>query len=321
MSGKTIFACAVCFVIVGLLTSCGDKATDYQLTDLYQINLYLDNDPIGRAAFPLVWMDTTDRSASYPHGSTATGVINPEDYWVEIVSCKRSIAAACSSVADDFNGGDACGETQLSAITRAPARIATITEDLVCRYHIASATDSTIIVKDVHYTGVLYALMAKLNSDNVIYKGWSLYAIGRQKLAFAAGALDQVDSVVLVNSEGTHFRTYPTSSQIRYVPTTQLPAFSPGEEIGIEVYVRERSSTYRIADGYLNYKVGGRMRHEWMGQNYNGRFDYSVVEQSGGASGTLSQIVVELFGENSLRSDQVGAFNGLIWAITYKIGD
>lgn len=74
----------------------------------------------------------------------------------------------------------------------------------------------------------------------------------------------------------------------------------------------------------MHYSVNGQMTHEWMGGDISNDperqiYSWDISESSKSASGTFSQIVVELFQERSLRDSNPQAFNNLLWAITYKI--
>lgn len=310
-----------------LALSCGNKASDFQLTDQYQIAQLLNNDPAGRTAFPGVLIDTVNRSSLYkgyrPAGTTGKAFV-PQDYWVEIVRHTRVINGICWGVADSLNNYDICGETPLSDGRRVKVRLERIVDSLECRYHIVSAIDSTIAVKTVHFYGdtlnPIYALMAKFNSDNVIYKGWSLYAVGRQREGFAYEVLSRVDSIVLVNSADESFATYPSRGNI-FITTHDLPVFSHGEGIGVDVYVHENSGIIKITDVWVHYNVGGVMKHESMGESNGDVYTTSLAESSGYPAGAFGQIVIEMFGEDALQNDSPAFFNNLIWAVTYRVGN
>ncbi len=312
--------------VIAVLSCNDDRVTDQELSDGYQITQFINNEPAGIAAFPLVWIDSISRAEQYAK-LTGQADINPLDYWVEVLNFGRSITIADSCARDEFNEGqDSCDVIQLVTGARARTRITLILDSIVCRYHIVDRLDSSVTTKDVKYKEAQYALCAKLDNNNTAYRGWRLYGIGRHRygVGYTQSAFPAIDSIVLASRANPNQRLvgYPTQ-RIRYVALSQLPTFYAGEPLRITAYTRARFST-PIREAYLHYNVNGTIRHEWMGPDISTDelrqiFEIDIDESSGQQSGLYAKIAVELFQEHSLRDESPSAFSNLIWGFTYRL--
>jgi hypothetical protein len=312
------------FVLVGLalvlLAGCNDKTDDYQLTDLYQISQLLTRDPLAISIFPPVWLDVTNREPQSPGTPPTSGSITPSDYWVEIISHNRSVPTANDSCkADEYNQANPCAEIQVEEGTRAHVRNAAIADSLVCRYHIIDENTRGVIVKDVTYSQSWYAMMAKLNSDDASYRGWSFYAVGGQwQRATKAAGSPVLDSVVLRWGD-QHLVTTPKAKSAN-TPLKQLPRISAGEAVQIDVYANKLDPTIMPEEVYVSYEIAGAMKHFLMDDHGNGHFGYADMEESsGGGTSTYSQIVIEAFHPQALHSVNPQVFGAYVWAMTYRI--
>ena len=303
-----------------LLPSCSSKTGDEQFTDIYQITQMLTNETVAKSIYPQIWIDTTRRAPLTAKIASGAGTITPEDYWVEILGHKRTVDTAKDSCkADEFNQADPCKEIQIDGNGRAHVRNAQIRDSLVCRYHIINQADHSVVVKDVTFSGNLWAMMAKLNPDDAPFRGWSLYAVGAQWQRGSVNASSPtLDSVVLVWGN-SRFVSRARPGTHRYVPILQLPHLSPGEPVTVTAYADNRDADITPIDGYIQYSINGVMKHDRMGGLGNGRFEYDMEESSARQIGTNSQIVIELFHPMALRDSNTGVFGNVIWAITYKI--
>jgi hypothetical protein len=319
MYRKSIVVLAA-LIVVALLPACNEKTDDEQLTDIYQITQLLSHETVAMSIYPQIWIDTTIRAPLTAKVTSGAGTITPEDYWVEIVSHKRSVASAKDScLADEYNQDDPCKEIQIAGNGRAHVRNAQIRDSLVCRYHIINQADHSVITKDVTFSGNLWAMMAKLSPNDSPYRGWSLYAVGAQWQRGSVNAsTPTLDSVVLVWSNLRYVsRAKPANH--RYVPVLQLPRISPGEAVTVTAYADARDADITPIDGYIHYSINGVMKHDRMAGLGSGRFEYDLYENSAGQVGTNSQIVIELFHPLALRDSNAQVFGNVIWAITYKI--
>ena len=303
-----------------LLLSCQNKSTDYQLTDIYQITQYINNDPTGKAVFPAALIDSASRAARYAKLLGGTSDISPLDYWVEVVSHYRDFTADCAGKGDSLNNFNTCEPSELENGIRAKLRSVTMKDTLYCKYHIVNSTDSAVTIKSVRFASTFRGQMAKLNSDGVPYRGWALYSVGRKGMGVdASGISGRVDSIV-VTSTDLHYAVVPTSGNT-YTTTTKLPKVAHGDLIVVQVYTRT-GTLFDITDAYLHYSVNGRMVHEPMSMRTPGVFVVDDLEESSGAPPRgYSQVVIELFTQAGLRDSRPTAFDNFIWAITYKLAD
>ena len=319
-----ILATATAFYFIGCKK---DIPSDYVFTDLSQIVALLQTDPVGLTAYPPVWIDTTEHTFGAGKAPTEASLINPADYWVEVLRQADTIKVLDSCKADEFNTGDTCSIITLADGRRAKTKIAQIFDSLKCRYHIIDYNGSEY-TKDVTYYDVLYALMAKLNSDNLPFRGWALYACGRMRhgVSYTGSGFAKIDSVVLTSPGKARYVTFPQATNVRYTPTAVLPVYSRGDDITIQVFTHEQETGSNITDAYIQYLSNGQTTHEWMGSPIPGTregytyFQTTISEQSARTSGLFSQIVIELFVQPSLRDSSPTAFRNLIWGITYKVG-
>jgi hypothetical protein len=319
--GRKIFVMIV-LVVLALWAGCSDKTSDYELTDLYQITQLLTRDAVATSIYPQVWLDTTYRAPRTTSAVLGAEAITPQDYWMEIVSHKRTIPSANDScLADDLNADNPCAEIKVDATRRAHVRNATIRDSLVCRYHIIDAATQSVTVKDVSYIESLFAMMAKFNPDDAAFRGWSLYAIGGQWQRSSIGASSPViDSVVLEWAD----QRLVSRPGIRtpYLPVQQIPRVSRDEPVTVDVYASRLDASAIPTDIYVHYEINGVMRHFAMDDYGGGHFGYgNLVESSAGETGSCSQIVIEAFHPVALRNANPNAFGNFIWAISYRISE
>jgi len=318
MSVRFIAYLAICVAIGWIIYACNDKSTDFEHTDLFQITGLINDSDVGKSIFPQYWIDTTSRANLYTKAHSAVGTINPSDYWVEVVKHSRTIldvAESCKT--DQCNQDNSCAQIELIDAGCAHARIASIRDSVICKYHIVNSLDSSIILKQVNFVDVYTALVAKLNNVQQ-YQGWAIYAVGRQRegLRFAGNFLDST-SVTVVSSDGAPFTSYPMR-RIQYYRTSQLPQFHSGDPIDVHINLGDRHSDESLVDAYIHYNVDGVVRREFIGVTSQNTFDYAIYESSNASTGTFSQVVVELFRDTALRNDSPTSFNNLITVITYK---
>lgn len=325
-----MFRILLAFVLVpfaiAVLGSCGDRVTDEQLTADYYIRDFLRNDPQAKTAYPGIWIDTVSRADQYGK-RFATNAIDPLDYWVEVIAAGCTVMVIDSCAPDEFNEDDPCGEIRLDTGARAIVKIAQLLDTIVCRYHIVNRADSVVTVKNVKYKENHYALMAKLDNNQATYRGWRLYAIGRQRHGFGytAQSFPVVDSIVLKSLERSDKRIVSRPGlPINYRPVAQAVEFFPGELLRVTAYTRPRFSNDPITDAYAHYTNGSAINRDWMGDDISldpGRqiFEYDFYESSGRGSGKFGQVAIELFQEPSLRSELPADFANLIWTISYKL--
>jgi hypothetical protein len=318
--GKKILVITV-LVVVALWAGCSNKTTDFQLTDLYQITQLLNGDAVASSIYPQIWLDVTSR-ASRTTAAVLSAQITPQDYWVEVVSHKRTIPSANDSCrADDLNQANPCAEIQVDATRRAHVRNAIIRDSLVCKYHIIDAATQSVTTKSVTYGVDLPAMMAKFSPDDAAYRGWSLYAIGGQWQRSSYNAASPVlDSVVLEWANQRLVSRPRVKSP--YLPVEQLPRISRDEPVTVDVYANTADEGAVPEDIYVHYKINGVMKHFAMDDLGDGHFSYGdMAESSAGQVGTCSQIVIEAFNPAALRNANVNTFGNFIWAITYRIGE
>jgi hypothetical protein len=319
--GRKILVITI-LVAMALWAGCSDKTSDYERTDLYQITQLLNHDPVATSIYPQVWLDTTSRASRTTSAALGAESITPQDYWVEIVSHKRTIPSATDSChADDLNQDNPCAEIQVDASRRAHVRNATIMDSLVCRYHIIDDATKSVTIKDVTYFENLPAMMAKFSSDNAAYRGWSLYAIGGQWQRSSKDAASPVlDSVVLEWADQRLVSRPRVKSA--YLPVEQIPHISRSEPVTVDVYANTADDALVPEDIYVHYKINGVMKHFAMEDLGDGHFGYSnMVESSAGEVGACSQIVIEAFHPAALRNANVNTFGNFIWAISYRISE
>ncbi len=317
--GRKILVITV-LVVVALWAGCSDKTSDYQLTDLYQITQLLTRDAVATSIYPQIWLDVTNRALQTAPAALGAESITPQDYWVEIVSHKRTIPSATDScLADDLNQDNPCAEIQVDASRRAHVRNATIMDSLVCRYHIIDAVTKSVTIKDVTYFENLPAMMVKFSSDDAAYRGWSLYAIGGQWQRSTKNAASPVlDSVVLEWADQRLVSRPKVKSA--YLPAQQIPRISRSEPVTIDVYANPADDALVPEDIYVHYEINGVMEHFAMEDLGDGHFSYSdMAESSAGEAGACSQIVIEAFHPAALRDANVNTFGNFIWAISYRI--
>jgi len=319
--GRKILVITV-LVVVALWAGCSDKTSDYQLTDLYQITQLLTHDAVATSIYPQVWLDVTNRASQTTSAALGAESITPQDYWVEIVSHKRTIPSATDScLADDLNQNNPCAEIKVDASTRAHVRNATIMDSLVCRYHIIDAVTQSVTIKNVTYFENLPAMMAKLNPDDATYRGWSLYAIGGQWQRSSNNAASPIlDSVVLEWADQRLVSRPNVKSA--YQTVQQIPRISRREPVTVDVYASTLDDALIPTDIYVHYKINGVMKHFVMDDLGNGHFGYSdMVESSAGEVGSYSQIVIEAFHPVALRDTNPNTFGNFIWAMSYRISE
>jgi hypothetical protein len=308
-------------VVVALGAGCSDKTSDYERTDLYQITQLLTRDAVATSIYPQVWLDTTDLAEPTMSAALGSGSITPQDYWVEIVSHKRTIPSATDSChADNLNQDNPCAEIQVDASRRAHVRNATIMDSLVCRYHIIDAVTKSVTVKDVTYFENLFAMMAKFNSDDAAYRGWSLYAISGQWQRSSNNAASPVlDSVVLEWADQRLVSRPRVKSP--YLPVQQIPRISRSEPVTVDVYANTADAESLPEDIYVHYEINGVMKHFAMEDLGDGHFYSDIAESSAGEAGSCSQIVVEAFHPVALRDANPNNFGNFIWAISYRVSE
>jgi hypothetical protein len=320
--GKKIFVVTV-LVVAALWVGCSDKTSDLQFTDLYQITQFLTNDAVAKSIYPQVWLDITNRDSLTTSAALGAESITPQDYWVEIVSHKRTITSASDScLADELNQANPCAEIQVDASRRAHVRNATIMDSLVCRYHIIDAVTKSVTIKNVTYFENLFAMMAKFSSDNAAYRGWSLYAIGGQWQRSSNNAPSPVLDSVIITPEWADQRTISRPRvKSPYLPVQQIPRISRDEPVTVDVYANTLDDALIPEDIYLHYEINGVMKHFAMEDLGDGHFSIDMVESSSGEVGSNSQIVIEAFHPAALRDANVNTFANFIWAISYRVGE
>jgi hypothetical protein len=319
--GRKILVITV-LVAIAFLAGCSDKTTDYERTDLYQIAQLLTLDAVATSIYPQVWLDSTNRASQTNSAALGAKSITPQDYWVEIVSHKRTIPSATDScLADDLNQSNPCAEIRVDASRRAHVRNATIMDSLVCRYHIIDAVTQSVTIKDVTYFENLSAMMAKFSSDDAAYRGWSLYAIGGQWQRSTKNAASPVlDSVVLEWADQRLVSRPKVKSA--YLPVQQIPRISRSEPVTVDVYASTLDGALIPEDIYVHYKINGAMKHFVMDDLGGGHFGYGdMAESSAGEAGSCSQIVIEAFNPAALRNADVNTFGNFIWAISYRVSE
>lgn len=315
-------------IVVFHLQSCSeDRGTDLNLTDLAKVQDMLLHDATVKTAFPRVWIDTTSRFDNYAKQAEAFAPVNPLDYWVDVVAYGCTISIVDSCAPDEFNEGDSCNEIQLGTGIRAKTYIANILDTIVCKYNIVERSDSSITTKTVKYKETQTAIVARLDKFDSMYGGFRLYAIGRQRfgVGYSSTGFPVVDSIVVQSRARDEMRrSYFPVQRIRYMNSSEMLSLYPGEPIRVTVYTRARFENPPITDAYVHFSNDGVWLHEWMGTDVStveGKqiFEWDLTESSGGVVGTFSQIAVELFQEQSLRSDIANQFANMIWAMTYRI--
>lgn len=323
---RIILALVLIPVLAVVIGSCDDRVTDEQLTADYYIRDFLRNDPQAKSAYPGIWLDTASRADQYGK-RFAADAIDPLDYWIEVVAAGCTVIVADSCAPDEFNEDDPCGEIRLDTGARAIVKIAQIRDSIVCRYHIVNRADSSITIKNVKYKENQYALMAKLDNNQATYRGWRLYALGRQRhgAGYNLQSFPAIDSIVVRSLERSDKRIVARPGlPIAYRPVAQAVEFYPDELLRVTAYTRPRFSNDPITDAYLHYSDGNRTIREWMGDDISldpGRqvFEYDFYESSGRGSGKFGQVAIELFQEPSLRSELPAGFANMIWTISYKL--
>jgi len=319
--GRKIFVITI-LLVAALWAGCSDKTTDYERTDLYQISQLLTLDAVATSIYPQVWLDVTNPASRTTSAALGTESITPQDYWVEIVSRKRTIPSATDScLADDLNQNNPCAEIQVDASRRAHVRNATIMDSLVCRYHIIDAVTQSVTIKNVTYFENLFAMMAKFNPDDAAYRGWSLYAIGGQWQRSSNNASSPVlDSLVLEWADQRLVSRPKVKSP--YLPVQQIPRIGRDEPVTVDVYANTADAESIPQDIYVHYEINGLMKHFAMDDLGDGHFGYSdMVESSAVGAGTCSQIVIEAFHPVALRDANPNNFGNFIWAISYRIAE
>jgi hypothetical protein len=319
--GRKIFVITV-LVVVALWVGCSNKTSDFQLTDLYQITQLLTRDAVATSIYPQVWLDVTNRASQATSAALGAESITPQDYWVEIISHKRTIPSAPDSChEDDLNQDNPCAEIQVDASRRAHVRNATIMDSLVCQYHIIDAVTKAVTIKNATYFENMSAMMAKFSSDDAAYRGWSLYAIGGQWQRSSNNAASPfLDSVVLEWAS----QRLVSRPGIRspYLPVQQIPHITRGEPVTVDVYANTADAALIPEDIYVHYEINGVMKHFAMEDFGDGHFSYSdMAESSASEAGTCSQIVIEAFHPVALRDANVNAFGNFIWAIPYRVSE
>jgi hypothetical protein len=319
--GRKILVITI-IVVAAIWAGCTDKTTDYQLTDLYQISQLLTYDAVATSIYPQVWLDVTNRAPSTTSAALGAESITPQDYWVEIVSHKRTIPTATDSCRpDDLNQDNPCAEIQVDASRRAHVRNATIMDSLVCRYHIIDDVTKSVTIKDITYFENLFAMMAKFSSDNAAYRGWSLYAIGGQWQRSSNNvAAPILDSVVLEWASQRLVSRPKVKSA--YLPLEQIPRINIDEPVTVDVYANTTDDALIPEDIYVHYEINGVMKHFAMEDLGDGHFGYgNMYESSAGEVGSCSQIVIEAFHPLALRDSNPNNFGNFIWAISYRIAE
>ncbi|MCK4856551.1 MAG: hypothetical protein KAT58_01140 [candidate division Zixibacteria bacterium] len=313
---------AITFVALSLLVfSCSNESKEIR-SDNTEIARLLIDDAKARIIFPTPAIDTTNRSLIYAKRTGVADYINPLDYYVEFISQARGFIITDSCAADTLVTGDPCESVPLETGERAKAKVVRIHDTLQCRYHIIQRSDSTVVVsKDVRLIGVSWVLMAQLGISEAHYNGWSIYGVGRQRLAENyAGQVPVVDSIIIRPYSGD-FVYYP-SAKVDYIPLKLLPTVGKSETFTVYVYTSPRTGGGELfRDVYFHqYRYSeGTFIHEWGAVSSTGRFNFEVTENSGHSSGSYSQVVVELFTFGSLHDDTETLFGTYLFAITYKI--
>ncbi len=320
---KILILPAIALIAAVAVMSCNKKVNDFERTDLYQISQLLNNDQVATSIYPAVWLDTISRAPQAPKVASGAGTITPDDYWVDVIAHSRSIPTANDSCRpDDLNQDNPCAEIQIEGNGRAHVRTAKMRDSLVCRYNIINALDHSVTTKNVTFVGNYWAMMAKLNSDNSAYRGWSLYAVGAQWQHVSMNTQAPIIDSVVLKWADQRFVTYGNPSRHRYLPLKNFPHIPPGEYIDIEVYAPGLDPDLRPQDGYIHYSVNGVMRRDVMDTYGDGVFTYdALVERSGATVGTCSQIVIEVFDPQSLRDTNAGLFGDAIIAVSYRIAE
>ncbi|MFH2055670.1 MAG: hypothetical protein ABIJ61_06915 [bacterium] len=302
-----------------LLSSCSDKSEDEIRSDKTEIARLLTDNADAQDMFPQVWIDTTAR-AVLPEGSSALGVINPEDYSVEFVDHARAFVFRDSCAADTLTGSNPCATAPLEGTLRLPAKIVEIHDTINCRYHVVSAADHQVAVtKDVKLIGKTYVLTALLGIDDAHYNGWDVYAVARQRQAENyVGQVPLVDSIILRLHAGDF--VYRPREALDYVPLVDLPEIGAGERFTVTVFTKARSGGGdNFFELYVQQREDDTFLHEWKAFGSGGNFNFEVTEKSGASSGKYRQIVIELFPFTSLRDDNPSAFGTYLQAITYLV--
>ncbi len=318
-----------------LLSTCSNKrVTDRELTKVGAISDYINQDQVAMEALPLIWFDTTSRASRYGDKiagklSDAQTSINPLDYWIEVTKAGRGIDLRPSDTCqfDEMTQQMNCNQITLSNGLMADAEIAQMHDTIGCTYYIVNRSDSTIYTKAVEYRVTSTALMAQTDRVSALYKGWRLYAIGRQShgTGITPNRFPAIDSIVVqsLDRNEVRFVDHPDAAA-RYDDTRDLLRLNPGELLEVSVYSRPRFGNPPISDAYVDHEVAGVFTHEWMGGSISGSSEnqlhsWDIRENSGGATNHYSQITVELFQGDALRDSSPGVFSVLTWAITYRL--
>lgn len=302
-----------------LLLACSDKSEDEIRSDKTEIARLLTDDPDAQDMFPKIWIDTTVHGLGLD-SIAALGVINPEDYYVEVTRHGRGFVFRDSCAADSLTNNDPCETAPLEGTLRLPAKIVEIMDTIECKYHVISAIDHQVAVsKTVKLIGKTTILTALLGIDETHYNGWDVYAIARQRQAENyVGQVPYVDSIIVRLRSG-NYSYYPRKS-LDFVPLVDLPEIGAGERFTITVYTKSRSSgSENFFELYLHQREGDTFLHEWKAFGSGGIFNFQVTENSGASSGEYRQIAVELFPQASLRDDSPTAFGTYLQAITYLV--
>jgi hypothetical protein len=319
---RRIISVMVILLVVALWLSCSKETPDYQLTDLYQITQLLTRDVVATSIYPQTWLDIINRDPRIVSAALGAESITPQDYWVEIISHKRTIPSAPDScLADDLNPDNPCAEIKVDETRRAHVRNATIMDSLVCRYHIIDATTQAVTTKDVTYFENLSAMMAKFNPDDAAFRGWSLYAIGGQWQRSSNNVQSPVLDSVVVEWADQRLVSRPKIKS-PYLPLQALPRISRDESVTVDVYANTLDRSLIPEDIYLHYEINGVMQHFAMEDLGDGHFSYSdMLESSAGSLNTYSQIVIEAFHPVALRDSNPNNFGNFIWAISYRVAE
>ncbi len=315
-------------LLFAAIHSCSEnRSTDYDLSNLKQITDLVKVDVVGTTAFPRVWFDTVNRFDDYAKATAGLASINPLDYWVETTAYGCIVTIVDSCAPDEFNEGDSCRDIALGTGIRAQAYVVSILDTIVCNYNIVDRSDSTITVKSVKFKEVQTAVAAKLEKNETQYRGWRIYAIGRQRQGFGfnLASFPVVDSIVLQSRSRDEVRaTYFPTQPIQYVALSEALTLYGGEPLRITAYTRARFSNPPITDAYVHYSINGTFYHEWMGEDYSSDerfqiYEWDISESSGQQTGTYSQITVELFQRSTLRDTNPNSFANMLWAMTYRM--
>jgi len=303
-----------------LFAGCSDNGGGNEIrSDKTEIARLITDDPSAQAMLPKIWIDTTAH-AVLPDSGSALGVINPEDYSVQVLSYTRNFVFLDSCAADTLTGGDPCATAPLEGTLRLPAKIVEIDDTIICRYHVVSATTHQVAVsKDVKLAGKTWVLAALQGANSSHYAGWAIYAIARQRQAENyVNQVPIVDSFIVRLHDGDF--VYRPTKPLDYVPIVEIPQISAGEHFTVTVFTSARSSTSpNFFELYVHQWVGDVVQHEWKAFGSAGRFNFDVTEKSGASSGSLRQVAFELFPQTSLRDDSPTAFGTYLQAVTYRV--